>query len=58
MFTPEAKNETEISAADLVNEIMPLMKDVFEGRLYASGNTISYGLPNGQMFSVTVNEIK
>ena len=49
-----AKNEPPIAASDLLAEIMPLLSDYFIGEIVLGDNGISYSLPNGQKFILSI----
>lgn len=57
MIPDEALNEAKISAANLIEEIKPLLDEVFFGDLSSDGDTIVYTLPNGQKFGISAKEI-
>lgn len=45
-----------ISPCDLLFEILPLLKDYFEGQLSFDGEKIFYILPNGRKFMISAAE--
>ena len=47
-----AKNEPDIEATQLLEEILPVLQDYFEGLIYFNGKVINYLLPNGQNFVI------
>ncbi len=53
-ISTEAKNESPVSATDLLAELKPLLDDYFVGDISFDGNAITYCLPNGQKFCITV----
>lgn len=52
-----AKNEPPISAKELLEEIFPLLKEHFEGKMVCTGRAINYIMPNGQEFIITARRI-
>ena len=52
-----AKREPSIAAKELLEEILPLMKDYFEGEMVFTGRAINYIMPNGQGFIITAREV-
>ena len=50
------KNEPPVKAENLLEEIKPLLNDYFVGDKSFNGNNLSYLLPNGQKFILTVKQ--
>ena len=49
--------EPSIAAKELLEEILPLMKDCFKGEIIFTGRAINYIMPNGQTFIITAREV-
>ena len=49
----ELLNEPPVSAASLLEEMLPLLYDYFIGEIRRDGGDITYLLPNGQKFIIT-----
>ncbi len=47
-----AKKEPPVTAYELLQEIMPLLSDYFEGDISLTICGIAYSLPNGQKFII------
>ena len=55
MFDEQAaKNEMPVRAEEVLAEIFPLLKDYFVGEIALVDGSISYKLPNGQKFILSV----
>ena len=49
--------EPSVAAKELLEEILPLMEDYFEGKTVFTGRAINYIMPNGQAFIITAREV-
>lgn len=49
--------EQKVKAADLIEELSPLVKEYFEGSVNSDGDKILYNLYNGQKFVIKVEEV-
>ena len=49
--------EPSAAAKQLLEEIIPLMKDYFEGEIIFTGRAINYIMPNGKAFIITAREV-
>ncbi|MDE7215084.1 MAG: hypothetical protein K2N68_04545 [Clostridia bacterium] len=56
MENETAKKEPPVAAKDLLEEIMPLLSDYFEGYIKLENYGIAYGMPNGQKFIFKAEE--
>lgn len=53
-----AKNESPITAEELLGEIAPLIEEYFLGEVRFDGKEIVYRLPNGQKFRLSAIRTK
>ncbi len=52
-----AKEEGQVSAENLLQEIEPLLNEYFIGEVIREGNALKISLLNGQKFSIVAEEI-
>ena len=52
-YLAELKNEKTISGKQLLEELLPLLKDYFVGEICLDGQSIIYLMPNGTKFILT-----
>lgn len=51
------KNEEHVSASRILEEIEPLIRTYFVGKISFGGGGITYKLPNGQTFLIMTEEV-
>lgn len=52
-----ATNEPNVTYRDLLEEILPILKNDFIGEFAYDGNGIIYRMLNGQKFKLTLEEV-
>ena len=52
------EEKDSISPCELLFELLPLLKDYFEGQMSFDGEKISYILPNGRKFIISAAETR
>lgn len=55
-FDKEALSEIQFPADSVLQELIPLLADYFVGEQHYDNGTIIMNFPNGQQFSITIQE--
>ena len=55
-YSKELLHEPDVSAEDFLAELMPLLSDYFEGKIFFANGSVTYFLPNGQKIILTAQQ--